>query len=136
MRIYFDGYRPLLANLPRGTMRTKSAGPIFQPSLPSQRERNTLRACHNQTVCRLASLPVPPPLSVYDTAPELGHLLLDQVAYLRQVVDAVSAVFECAADDAADYGGARIESFDLVRAATEDFVAPITDAAERLTGEN
>jgi hypothetical protein len=36
----------------------------------------------------------------------------------------------------ADYGGARIESFDLVRAATEDFVAPITDAAERLTGEN
>jgi hypothetical protein len=63
-------------------------------------------------------------------------LLLDQIAYLRQVVDTVAAVFECAADDAADYGGARVESFDFVRAATEDFVAPITDAAEQLVGDD
>lgn len=116
-------------------MCSRSAGPKFQPSPPLQRERCSLRDRHHQTVCRLAALPVPLPLAVYDTGPELGHLLLDRIAYLRQVVDAVSAVFERAADDAADYGGARIESFDLVRAATEDFVAPITNAAERLIGE-
>ena len=75
---------------------------------------------------------MPPPPSVYDSRCEVGHLLLDQVTFLRQVIESVAEVFERAADDAADYAGARVESFDLVRAALEDFVAPITDAAERL----
>jgi len=69
---------------------------------------------------------------VYDSRSEVGHLLLDQIVYLRQIADAVATVFEGVADDGADYAGARAESFDLVRAAVEDFVAPITIAAERL----
>jgi hypothetical protein len=112
-------------------MRAQSAL-IFEPPLASQRVRDTLRARHQQTVCRLAALPVPPPASVYDSRPELGHSLFDQIVFLRQIVDSVAAVFERVADDAADYAGARVESFDLVRAAVEDFVGPMTDAAERL----
>lgn len=115
-------------------MRARSATVISTPSPFSQRQRNTLHTCHNEVVRLLAALPVPPPPSGYDTGPEVGHLLLDQIIYLRQVVDAVGVVFERVADDAADCGGARLESFDLVRAATEDFVAPITNAAERLVG--
>lgn len=99
---------------------------------PSSRLRDTLRARHHETVCRLAALPVPPSPSVYDSRVEIGHLLLEHIAYLRQVADAVATVFERAADDGADHAGARAESFDLVRAAVEDFVAPITIAAERL----
>lgn len=102
-----------------------------EPPLSPQHGRDTLRSRHHQTVCRLAALPLPPAPSVYDSRSELGHLLLDQITYLRQVVDAVATVFEGAADDAADYAGARAESFDIVRAAVEDFVAPITIAAER-----
>ena len=112
-------------------MRAHSAT-AFEQFRSSQRTRDTLRARYQRTVCRLTALPVPPPPSVYDSRCEVGHLLLDQVTFLRQVVDAVAAVFERAADDAADYAGARAESFDLVRAALEDFVTPITDAAERL----
>lgn len=112
-------------------MRARSVA-SHKPSLSSERARDTLRTRHHQTVCRLAALSVPPAPSVYDSRCELGHLLLDQIAYLRQVTDAVATVFEGAADDGADYAGARAESFDLVRAAVEDFVAPITIAAERL----
>jgi len=103
-----------------------------EPSLASQRSRDTPRSRHQETVCRLAALPPPPAPSVYDSRSELGYLLLDQVTYLRQVADALATVFEGAADDGADYAGARAESFDLVRAAVEDFVAPITIAAEHL----
>ena len=110
-------------------MRSATA---FESIRSLQHTRETLRVSYNHTVRRLAALPVPPPPSIYDSRCELGHLLLDQVKFLRQVIDAVAAVFERAADDAADYAGARAESFDLVRAALEDFVAPITDAAERL----
>ena len=112
-------------------MRAQSAAPP-ERSLSSLRMRDTPRSRHQGTVCRLAALPVPPAPSVYDSRSELGHLLLDQVTYLRQVTDAVATVFEGAADDGADYAGARVESFDLVRAAVEDFVAPITIAAEHL----
>jgi hypothetical protein len=99
------------------------------------RERDTLRGRHNEALRRLAALLVPPPPSVYDSRSELGYLLHDQVAYLRQVVDALAPVFERTADDAVDYGGARTESFDLVRAAAEDFIAPLVNAAEDLTGQ-
>ena len=96
------------------------------------RDRGTLRGGHSEAVRRLAALPVPPPLSVYDSDQALSHLLLDQAAYLRAVTDALAPVFERCADDAADYGGARSESFDLVRAAVEDFIAPISSAAHGL----
>lgn len=61
--------------------------------------------------------------------------MLGHVAYLRQLVDLCGPLFERAADDAADHGGARAESFDIVRAAVEDFVAPITSVAERLVDD-
>lgn len=96
---------------------------------------DTLRARHNEAVRRLAALPVPPAVSVYDSDAERGYLLLDQIVYLRAVVDAFAPVFERRADDAVDHGGARAESFDLVRGAAEDFIAPISAAAHALTGE-
>lgn len=117
-------------------MRAQSAATALHPSASWRSERNTLRACHIEAVHRLAVLPLPPTPSVYDPGRELGHVLLDQIAYLRQLVDTVGAVFECVADDAADYGGARVESYDIVRAATEDFIAPITNAAEGLVGDD
>lgn len=105
-------------------------------SRPRLRQRDTLRARHNETVRRLATLPVPPGPSIYDSHAELGFLLLDQRAYLRAAIEALEPVFARCADDAADHGGARAESFDLIRAAAEDFIAPISSAAETLTGEN
>lgn len=82
-----------------------------------RRAIDTLRSDHNQMLKRLAALPVPPAPSVYDTHSELGFLLLDQIVYLRALVDAFAPLFERCADDAADHGGARAESFDLIRGA-------------------
>lgn len=110
--------------------------PIAATALPppsaSSCERESLRCVHQEAVRRLATLDAPPPLSVYDPVTEISHVLLEQVAYLRQVVDLCSPLFERVADDAADYAGARAESFDVIRAAVEDYLAPITDAADQL----
>lgn len=95
-------------------------------------ERRNPRHLHRETVARLASVTAPPALSVYDPANEIGGLVLEHVDYLRRLVDIFCPIFERVADDAADYGGARAESFEIVRAAIEDFVAPLSDAAERL----
>ena len=91
--------------------------------------RDSLGRRHNEAVRRLAALAVPPSPSPYDPNQALRGLLLDQVAYLRVVTETLAPVFERCADDAADCGGARAESFDLVRASVEDFVAPISSAA-------
>lgn len=105
---------------------------VDSPSAVPLRKRDTPGARHQETLRRLAALDVPPSLSVYDPPAAVGVVLLEHVTYLRQLVDLCAPLFEAAADDAADCGGARIESFDIVRGAVEDFVAPITDAAERL----
>jgi len=94
------------------------------------RRADTIRADHNEMVKRLAAMPVPPAASIYDDHSELGFMLSDHVAYLRCVVDAIAPVFERCADDAADYGGAKAESFDIVRGGVEDFLAPIISASD------
>lgn len=116
------------------TVATLGPGPASRP-YPGLRQRDTLRARHTETVRRLAALPVPPPPSVYDPPSEIGFLLIDHIAYLRAAIDALESLFERCADDAADHGGARAESYDLIRAAAEDFIAPISAAAEELTGQ-
>ncbi len=103
----------------------------LRSSLPAPRDRETLGTCHNESLRQLAALPVPPAPSIYDTKPERAWAFHGQVIFLRQIVDLLEPVFVRAADDAADYGGVRVESFDLIRGAVEDFVAPITVAAEQ-----
>lgn len=113
---------------------------IFASAEPTERPvhrpaADTLRGEHNQMVKRLAALPVPPAPSVYDTHSDLGYLLQDQITYLRALLDAFAPLFERCADNAADHGGAKAESFDLIRGAAEDFIAPIGMAGEELVGE-
>jgi len=91
------------------------------------RRADTIRADHNEMVKRLAAMPVPPDASIYNAQRRLYRM---EVAYLRCVVDAIAPVFERCADDAADYGGAKAESFDIVRGGVEDFLAPIIWASD------
>jgi hypothetical protein len=107
----------------------------LRSSLPAPPDRETLGTCHIESLRQLAALPVPPAPSVYDTKRELAWVFHGQVIFLRQIVDLIEPVFMRAADDAADFGGVRVESFDLIRGAIEDFVAPITVAAEQIDDE-
>lgn len=114
-------------------MTKRSTEPSFGLQTTAARHAEMPEARHNQMVLRLTAIPAPPALSVYDARAERAYLLLEHIRYLRSLIDALAPVFEHCADDAADHGGARAESFDLVRAAVEDFVAPIGEAASALT---
>lgn len=116
-------------------MRAKSLEAVQTPTCDRCR-RGSERAHHAEAVRQLAQLHVPPGPSIYDPQSEIGALLRDQTAFLRRVIDILEPIFSRVADDAADYGGARAESFDIVRAAAEDYLAPITLVAERLIGED
>lgn len=107
------------------------ACPNVNHAAPSRMAEDTLRARHNALVAKLTNLPVPPRPDVYMRVSTIQECMADDVKYLRAVFDAFRPVCERIADDAADYGGARIESFDIVLAAIEDFLDPVVAAAER-----
>jgi len=115
-------------------MRGTTTAPLRSP-LPAPPDRETLGTCHKESLRQLAALPVPPAPSVYDSKPELAWAFHGHVIFLRQIVDLLEPFFMRAADDAADFGGVRVESFDIIRGAVEDFVAPITVAAEQCLDE-
>ena len=79
----------------------------------------------------LAFVAAPTPPYSFEPASERAWFLLEQAKYLRTITEAIRPVFEKAANDAAD-NGARIESFDIVQGAVEDFISGFTAEADAL----
>ena len=115
-----------------------TAGPSFQAAdarAELTKHRVQTADVHASMAGALVNLKAPVPPFVGEPPSETAWFLREQAKYLRAITEAIKPAFERAADDAAD-NGARIESFEIIEGAVEDFVAGFTTEAERLEEES